>query len=62
MAYELKVCGLTVTKDGEPFFQSGEQTYSNLDYAGVVMVQGVLLDAQNKLAEYAREQVKKGKR
>lgn len=62
MAYELKFCGIEITKDGEPFFKSGEQVYSNLDYAGVVLIQGVLLEAQSKLADYAKEQVKKGKK
>lgn len=62
MAYEMKFQGISITKDGEPFFSSGEQIYSNLDYAGVVLLQGVLLEAQNKLADYAKEQVKKGKR
>lgn len=62
MAYELKFLGVEVTKDGEPFFKSGEQVYSNLDYAGLVLIQSELLEAQNKLADFAKEQVKKGKR
>lgn len=61
MAYELNI-GFTITKDGEPFFSVPQTTYSNLDYAGVVLIQGVMLEAQNKLAEFAKEQIKKGKK
>ena len=60
MAYEMKV-QVTVTKDGQPFSHN-ENTNSGLDYGNLVMLQGVLMDAQARLADYAKEQVKKGKK
>ena len=60
MSYEMKV-QVTVTKDGQPFSYN-ENSNSGLDYSNLIMLQGVLMDAQGRLADHAKEQVKKGKK
>ena len=60
MSYEMRV-QVTVTKDGQPFAYN-ENTNSNLDYGNLTMLQGVLLDAQEKLANYAKDKAQKGKK
>ena len=60
MAYEMKV-QVTVTKDGQPFAYN-EQLNSGLDYSNLVMLQALLLDLQEKLLNYSKEKVQKGKK
>ena len=50
-----------VTKDDQPF-NSNVAVYSNLDFSNLVMLESVLLKAQNTLLEFSAEQVKKGKK
>lgn len=60
MAYQMKV-SVEVTKDDQPF-NSNVAVYSNLDFGNLVMLESVLLKAQNTLLEFSSEQVKKGKK
>lgn len=60
MAYEMKV-QVTITKDGQAFSYN-ENTNSNLDYSNLVFLQGVLMSAQEKLADYAKDKAQKGKK
>jgi len=60
MAYQMKV-SVEVTKDDQPF-NSNVSVYSNLDFGNLVMLESVLLKAQNTLLEFSAEQVKKGKK
>lgn len=60
MAYQMKV-SVEVTKDDQPF-NSNVAVYSNLDFSNLVMLESVLLKAQNTLLEFSAEQVKKGKK
>lgn len=60
MAYEMRV-QVTVTKDGQPFSYN-ESANSNLDYSNLVFLQGVLMSAQEKLADYAKDKAQKGKK
>ena len=60
MSYEMKV-QVTVTKDGQPFAYN-ENTNSGLDYSNLIMLQGVLMDAQEKLLGHAKDKAQKGKK
>ena len=58
--YELKI-DISATKDGEPFFSS-PVTYSNLSYEALLLIQGVMHEAQSKLLETSKELARKGKK